>query len=178
MSPIFSRRSKRGGGYSTAELVVYVGLVTLLVAAIVQTAVTTATSHRRSRAFLDMNSAAVTAFSRFSRDVRRATAVDVPNSTLDASSGKLALLMRRDDGTNDSTTFYLEDATVKVSENGSYVGDLSPDGLDVSNLTFRRFAAGSTTAVRIEMTLAPSASTSVPALNFYSTYVLRGSYID
>jgi len=174
MLPIFNKQK----GNTLTEMLVYTGLVTLLLLVIIQTAFAISKTSKRSRSFLDINSAAVSAFSRFSRDIRRATSIDTVQSTLGASSGKIVLNMKKSDGTNDVLTFYLSDAKVKISQNGAYVGDITPDNLAVSNLTFRKFSVASTTAIRVEMTLAPEASTTVPALNFYGTYVLRGSYIQ
>jgi hypothetical protein len=136
------------------------------------------TSHKRAREYLDINSAAISAFSRFSRDVRRATSIDLADSTLGASSGRLTLLMRKPDGTYDRTTFYLSGEQVRINQNGVYEGDITQSNLAVSNLTFRRFLIATTTAMRIEMTIAPDASSTVPALNFYGTYVMRGSYLQ
>jgi hypothetical protein len=172
------RRRCNNRGFTLAETIVYAALTALLVLVIVQTSFALSTDARRSRAFLDLNSAAISGFSRFSRDIRRASSVDTLNSTLGASSGKLALLMKNDDGTSDAITFYLSDGKVKVDQNGVYEGDITPDSLEVSNLTFREFSVSTVTAVRVEMTLAPDASTTVPALNFYGTYVLRGSYTE
>lgn len=172
MLPIY----KKNKGETLVEMLVYVGLATLLLLVIIQTALSISKTSKRSRSFSDINSAAVSAFSRFSRDIRRATSIDTVQSTLGASSGKLALNMRKSDGTSDSLIFYLSDAKVKINQNGVYMGDITQDNLAVSNLTFRKFSVASTTAIRVEMTLAPEASTTVPALNFYGTYVLRGSY--
>jgi type II secretory pathway pseudopilin PulG len=177
MSRIF-KKPQGSRGYTLAEMIVYVGLVALLLLVIAGTSMTMATAHRRSRAYLDLNSAAISAFSRFSRDIRRATSVDTLNSTLGASSGKLVLNMKKSDGTNDTTTFYLSDTKVKIDVNGTYSGDITQDNLAVSNLTFRKFSIATTTAIRVEMTLAPDASTTVPAINFYGTYVMRGSYVE
>ncbi|MDO8579245.1 MAG: prepilin-type N-terminal cleavage/methylation domain-containing protein [bacterium] len=163
-------------GYTLVEMLISIGLVALLLLVIIETSLSVAKSHERARDFLEVNSTAIGAFSRFSRDIRRATSVDVVNSTLGASQGKLVLNMKKDDGSNDVTTFYLAEERVKEEYNGTIVGDLTPGAMNVSNLTFRLFTVSSTTAMRIEMTVAPSASSTVPAVNFYSTYVLRGSY--
>jgi type II secretory pathway pseudopilin PulG len=176
MSLISSPSPERG--FTLVEVIVYSALVAMLLLVIVQMAFAISGSSKRSSAYLDVNSTAIAAFGRFSRDIRRATDVDSVESTLDASSGKLVLEMKRDDGTDDVTTMYLEDEKVKESFNGSYVGDLTPEDMAVSNLTFRVFRAATTTAVRIEMTVAPQDDSGVPALNFYGTYVLRGSYIE
>jgi type II secretory pathway pseudopilin PulG len=166
-------------GETLAEILIYVGLVSLLFLVILESSFAIARTSKRSRSYLDINSAAVSAFSRFSRDIRRATSIDTVQSTLGASSGKLVLNLRNTDGSNSTLTFYLSnDAKVKVAENGVDSGDITQDNMAVSNLTFRKFSVASTTAVRVEMTLAPDASTTVPALNFYGTYVLRGSYIQ
>ena len=168
----------RSGGYTLVETVVYVGLVAVVLLAIVGTSYSISTSHKRAREYLDINSAAISAFSRFSRDIRRANTIDLPDSTLGASSGRLTLMMRKQDGSYDRTTFYLNADQVKVNQNGVYEGDVTQANMTVSNLTFRRFLIGTTTAMRIEMTIAPSASSTVPALNFYGTYVMRGSYLQ
>lgn len=159
-------------------MLVYIGLMALILLIVIQSALAISKTSKRSRSFLDINAAAVSAFSRFSRDIRRATSIDTVQSTLGASSGKLVLNLRQTNGTNSTLTFYLSEAKVKIAENGAYTGDITEDNMTVSNLTFRKFSVASTTAVRIEMTLAPDASTTVPALNFYGTYVLRGSYVQ
>lgn len=169
--------SGTGGGYTLVEMVISIGLIALLLIVIVETAITIARSHERSGNYLEINSAAVGAFSRFSRDIRRATSIDVVNSILGASDGKIVLKMKKDDGTDDTTVFYLAENRVKEIYNGTDRGDITPTAVDISNLTFRLFTSASTTAVRVEMTASPIASSTVPAINLYGTYVLRGSYI-
>lgn len=170
--------SRISRAFTLVEVVVYASLVALLLLVIVEMTMSIASSSKKSGTYLDVNSAAVAAFGRFSRDIRRATAVDDIASTLDASSGRIVLQMKRTDGSNDVTSLYLDGGVVKENLNGSYVGDLTPDGIEVSNLTFRLFRVASTTAVRVEMTVAPEEKSEVPAINFYGTYVLRGSYIQ
>ena len=170
--------SRTSRGYTLAELVVYVGLVALLLSVVIATSFSMAGVYKRSRAYLDINSAAITAFSKFSRDIRRATSIDAVNSVLGTPTGKLVLLMKKADGTNDSATYYLSQSRVKLDENGVTIGDVTQKNMAISNLTFKKFGSATTTAIRVEMTLAPAASSSVPALNFYGTYVLRGSYVQ
>jgi len=171
---MMTRKTNRG--FTLAETIVSVGLVSLLLLVTIQASLTVSSVHKRSRTYLDINSSAVNAFSRFSRDIRRATSVNAVESTLGASNGKLVLNLRQSDGSYATQTFSLASGTVQSFYNGAYTGDLTPASIEVSNLTFRRFLTGSTTAMRVEMTVAPEASSSVPALNFYGTYVLRGSY--
>lgn len=161
-----------------AEMIVYIAILSVLFIALVSMMGHISTIERRAGTFLDINSAAVTAFSRFSRDIRRATSLDTTNSTLNATPGRLELLMKKSDGTNDRVTFYLSGGVIKTDQNGVFAGNITQDSMEVSNLTFRNFSTASSTAVRVEMTVAPSASSSVPALNFYGTYVLRGSYVE
>lgn len=163
-------------GFTLAETIVSVGLVAMLLLVTIQTSLTVVSIHRKSRTYLDVNSSAVNAFSRFSRDIRRSSTVDAVQSTLGASDGKLVLNLKQSDGSYGTQTFSLLNGTVQSFYNGIYNGDLTPANMDISNLTFRRFLTGSTTAIRIEMTVAPDASSTIPALNFYGTYVLRGSY--
>jgi Tfp pilus assembly protein FimT len=165
------------GGYTLAELVVYVALVALLLGVIISTALSMSAVYKRSRTYLDINSAAITAFSKFSRDIRRASSIDTINSSFGSPTGKLILFMKKSDGTNDSVSYYVSNGKVETDANGVFSGDVTQANMTVSNLTFKKFINASSTAIRVEMTLAPSASTSVPALNFYSTYVLRGSYV-
>ncbi|MFA6095755.1 MAG: hypothetical protein WC767_02830 [Candidatus Paceibacterota bacterium] len=171
-----SIRSRTSSAFTLAEIVVSVGLTALLLLVMVETGLAVGSIRERSRTYLDINSSAVNAFSRFSRDIRRATSVDAVQSTLGASDGKLVLNLRQPDGSYNTQTFALSGGTVQSFYNGVYNGDLTPVSMEISNLTFRRFLTGSTTAMRVEMTVAPGASSSIPALNFYGTYVLRGSY--
>ena len=169
---------RRFNGFTLPEILVSISIATVLLLVIVETAILLANNHERSRTYLNINSTAVSAFSRFSRDIRRASSVDSVNSTLGASSGKLVLNMRKDDGTNDVTTFMLSNDKVVETYNGATVGDLTEADIAVSNLTFRLFKAATTTAVRVEMTIGPAATSSISDLNFYGTYVLRGSYTE
>lgn len=171
-------RASKSRGFTLAETVVYAGLLAFLLVVIVQSAIAVAGAYDRSSTYLDINATAMTAFSRFSRDIRRATGVDLVASTLGASPGRLSLQMKREDGSNDTVDLYLSGDKIRAEDNGVLVGDLTPENMDVSNLTFRIFTAASTTAVRIEMTVAPDNMPTVPAVNFYGTYVLRGSYVE
>jgi prepilin-type N-terminal cleavage/methylation domain-containing protein len=169
---------KNARGYTLIEMLVSVGLVALLILVIIDSALLIAKTHKKAKDYLEVNGAAVGVFSRFSRDIRRATSIDTVNSTLGASGGRIVLNMLKDDGTTDVTTFYLEDGRVREKLNSTVIGDITPNALNVSNLTFRLFQASTTKAVRVEMTVSPEASSTVPATNFYSTYVLRGSFIE
>lgn len=173
MSRTFNNRR----GYTLVELIVYVALVAMLLLVIISTALSMANVYKRSRTYLDINSAGITAFSKFSRDIRRASSIDATDSIFGVSAGRLVLLMKKSDGTNDSVAYYLSNGRVELDENGVYTGSVTQGDVAVSGLTFKKFANASTSAVRIEMTMAPRASTSIPALNFYGTYVLRGSYV-
>ncbi len=176
---IFPLRKNRDGGYTLTEMLITIGLMTMLLLLIVDTSLSIARSHKRAQKYLEMNASAMGAFSRFSRDIRRASSVDTVNSTLGASSGKLVLNMKKSDGTNDVTTFYLDGDRVKEVYNGVARGDITPGPVNVSNLTFRLFEDATTTAVRVEFTVAPDdINLDIPAVNFYSTYVLRGSYTN
>lgn len=174
----FRLRRDSDKGFTLVEMAIYVVLASLMFLLIMQIAFSISDSHERTRTYLDMNSTVMAAFSKFSRDIKRATSVDEIASTLGGSSGKLVLKMKRDDGTDDVTTIYLSDDKVKVEENGEYLGDLTKSTMNISNLTFRLFEVSTTTAVRVEMTVGPKASSTVEAINFYGTYVLRGSYVE
>lgn len=170
--------SRISRAFTLIEVVVYASLVACILLIIVEMTISIAGLSKRSGAYLDVNSTVVAAFGGFSREIRRATAVDEIASVLGASSGRIVLQMKKEDGSNDLTALYLEEGRVKKDVNASYVGDLTPDSIEVSNLTFRLFRLASTTAIRVEMTVAPQEESGVSAVNFYGTYVLRGSYVQ
>lgn len=172
------RIRKHKEGFTIAETIVYVSLVSFLLLLIMETSYSIARRQKESTAHFNINAAAMTAFSRFSRDAKRATGINLVRSTLGASPGNLVLQMKKPDGTNDEVSFYLSDDKVKTAFNGAYLGDLTPNDVVVSNLTFRPFTMASSSAVRVEMTVGSQDVSSVPALNFYGTYVLRGSYLE
>jgi type II secretory pathway component PulJ len=166
--------------FTLAETLVYIALLVSILFLIIDVSVFMSRRSTIAKAHFDVNSAAMTAFSRFSRDIKRATFVDLVGSTINASPGRLVLQLRKPDGSHDDIEFYLEDDKVKTSFNGTVLGDLTPDSVTISNLTFRLFLPPSpnTIAVRVEMTVAPDDVSLVPAINFYGTYVLRGSYLE
>jgi hypothetical protein len=159
-------------------MVVYATLVALLITLLVDTSLSVAKMQKESFVYFNLNSAAMTAFSRFSRDIKRAASIDLVRSIINTHPGKLILQIRKPDGTYDETSFYMRGDVVATDFNGAYLGDLTPDGIVVSNLTFKPFDTASSSAVRVEMTVRPRDTSLIAALNFYGTYTLRGSYIE
>ncbi|MFA6158688.1 MAG: prepilin-type N-terminal cleavage/methylation domain-containing protein [Candidatus Paceibacterota bacterium] len=164
-------------GFTLVETLIYTALVALLLLVIVQMVLSSAASYRHSNAYLDINSAALSAFGAFSRDIRQAVSVDATSSALDMASGRLFLNTKDANGETGTVELYLNAGKVRVDQDGLYLGDLTPSNITVSNLTFRLLTAATTSAVRVEMTVAPRERAQVPALSFYGTYVLRASYI-
>lgn len=164
-------------GFSLVEAIVYIAVFSIIFLALVTTVLVVNRSYGEIRVERTIDSNALSAYDRLSREIRNASDVDQADSLFNSSPGTLALfigsgaeqIIRR---------FYLSDGAMAVSDNGVFQGHLTAKEASTTSLVFRLIAATSTKAVRIEMNISPiSTTTSTTAdTKFYGTFVLRSTY--
>lgn len=158
-------------GFSLLEMLVYVTILSITAVVVVNTLLVLANSYGTLRVSQRINSSAMAALERMSRDIRSGESVDTLNSTFDVHPGRLTLQAGAT-----TTEFYLDGDVLKVRENGVDVGSLTTKDTTVSSLIFRYVFIGASKAIRVELTLTDSRKEISKTENFYSFVVLRGTY--
>jgi type II secretory pathway pseudopilin PulG len=162
---------KHTKGFSLVEMVVYVSILAVVFVIVVNTLLIVSRSYSSIKISLDINNSATVSMERIISEIRKANSVNLVQSTFDSNPGRLVLNTVDNVGLPLIVDFYLEDDTLKLKEGGLFSGDLT-DGVDVTNLVFRRISNDTSEAVKIEMELSNGSKNKV----FYNTAVLRGSY--
>lgn len=163
-------------GVTLIESLFYVGILGLLVAATISTLVALNTSYENIKSASSIESAAQTALDRMVREIRSATSVDIGNSTLNASPGRLTLQTTDAGGAAATVEFLVSSSTIRVRENGVDVGPLTSSAVRASSVIFRHVVTPLSEAVRVELVLESGQGDSAKSKNFYATAVLRNSY--
>lgn len=159
-------------GFSLVEMVIYIAILVMMLAIIIQVLLSIMGSNRIVRAVRNIETSAVTALSRMGREVRRAESIDLVSSTLGTHPGVLSL-DGESDGVAYSVDFYLADGRLRLKENEVDVGALTQASSTVTNLVFSRFSATDTEGVKIQMTIESGTSTAYRIETFYSSILLR-----
>ncbi len=153
-------------------MVIYVSLLSILLAVVVEMSLVVAKSYRTIKAARFMENTAVASFERMTREVRLSQNIVSASSTLGSHPGVLFLTT----GPASTTEFYLESGVLKLKEDGVYQGPLSATGTSITNLVFRVATNTRSSAVKIEMTIEGSSGNVTRTKNFSGTAVTRGSY--
>ncbi len=157
-------------GYTLIEILVYASLLALMIALIANSAASLMQIVRDAKGERELRASAEAVLERIAREVRFAEAVDVGASTLDTHPGVLALTTIDPFSENPQTvTFSFNGGRVTVQKGAGPIDYLTSNGVNVSNLVFRRIANGAASeSVKTELT--------IDGKNFYTTTVLRRSY--
>ena len=163
----FMKDGNRKKGLSLVEMLFYVAMMVLLLDVLVRMSAAMLGAYRDIKVSKNIESAAVSAMERMTRDIRNASA-----STATSSSAEITLT---ESSAPTSVRFYVSSSTLRVDENASYAGPLTPAGVAVSSLVFRNIATAKSQGVKIEMTLSETLGAISHTRNFYDTVELRGS---
>ena len=166
-------RNKKSG-YTLVEMVIYMTIMSVVFLLIVNTVLTFTKSYKDIYVLRIVDGSAVDSMERISRDIRGASSVDVPNSTLGSSPGVLTIVSSNN-GISTTTKYYLDSGVLKMDINGAYYGPLTGRGVSVSNLVFTKLDSGISTAIKIDMTAVGSFGTAVKTKNYHTTVLLKYS---
>ncbi len=163
-------------GFSLVEVIVYVGLFTLLSVLAMNALFQTVNAFNNLRISRDINDSSVTVMERLTRDIKSARSIDLANSTFNASPGRLTLETLNASGTPMTVEYFVSDNILFVRENGVLAGSLMSAGTRVDALIFRYITSGATLGVKTELHIYSSRGVVSDVDHFYNTSVLRGSY--
>ncbi len=161
------------GGFTLIESIVYIAVLVMTLLVVVFAVAGIGKSYARVRSHQILGRAAAFSLERLSREIRFASSVDTVQSSFGVSPGIVVLSF-----TNPARTLkvYAENGTLKMDEDGVYIGDLTSSKVYVSSFIVRRFQTGESEGIRIETTLQASDGKATTTESFYTTAVMRGSY--
>lgn len=172
----FYKKSFTKRGFSLVEMLIYIFILTIILAVVTNSIYSLSKSYRSIRSADTLESSAMSSLDRIVREIHDATSVDSTLSTLGTSPGVLMLNTTDDLGATTTVKFSVSSQAIRVAEAGVDVGPLTDSSTRVTSLIFRLITTSQSKAVKVEMTIESGTSTSYKTKNFYSTAVLRGSY--
>ncbi len=161
-------------GYSLVEMVIYIAILSFIALIVIEMLLSLTTSYRLVTALRVTEQSGIDSMERMTRDIRQAASVDTGNSTLGTSPGVLTLQSNLNGVLSTTTKFYVQSGVLKVDVNGSYVGPLSLSSTQVTGLTFHYLDEGTSTAVKIDLTISAAVGTTTRVKNYHNTIILRG----
>jgi prepilin-type N-terminal cleavage/methylation domain-containing protein len=159
-------------GFTLTEMLIYVAILSMLMVVVISTLVTMTRSYNTLKVSKQLNHAAVASMERMTREIRSAQSIVTAQSTFDGHPGRLYLQI----ASATTTEFFVDGGVLKLNQNGSYVGPLTSNEVQVTGLVFNRITTANSEAVRINLTLESTAGDKTKTETFYGTAVMRGSY--
>lgn len=162
-------------GYSLVEAVIYISILTVFVLLVFSGAIFIGQSYRRVKATAAVERSALSTLDRIVREVQLATRVNVAQSVIGSSPGRLVLEKSDGSGGQMIVEFFVLGTTLRLKEAGVDVGPITEPKVEVETLFFRLSSTTISTIVKIEMTLKRTIGTESKTQNFFTSAVLRNS---
>ncbi len=174
----FKKRHKSVKAMTLIETLIYMSLLIILLAAIINSILVLTTHYRAVRSTREIEDTGIAILDRMTRDIRSADDVLTDSSVFNVSPGTLSVISRDvATGLSTTTVFYVSNGRLVVTENGVYLGPLSKLGVEIVGFTVRLVDTANADAIKIELSMqSDNAAPYIVAKNFYSTVVMRGTY--
>jgi len=177
MSKIFSSKREKFRGVSLIETIVYISILIMIVSVIVGALSFTTRSYRRIQSAEIIESTAVISLDRMNREIRDASGIDTTQSVFNTSPGILMLNTTDENDVATTVKFFVAEGVIRVVEGGVDIGPISRNMARVTTLLFQSITNSQSKAIKIKMTVEVGQGESYLSKSFYSTVVLRGSYL-
>ena len=164
---------KTKSGHSLVEMLIYVGILSIVSILVVSTLLSFTKSYRDLGALRIVEHSGINSMERMIRDITNTTVVDVANSSFDTNPGVLTIIATAN-SVSTTTKFYVENNILKVNVNGIYSGPLSLSNASISNLVFKQLDSGISKAIKIDMTIQGVVGGIIKTRSFHSTVILTG----
>jgi len=168
-----SRCTQQTKGFTLVEMVVYIGILALILAGVVNMVLAVGSTFGELHTARQLNRSARVALEVFVREVRDADSVNSGASVFDTNPSQVALIRPI---SGESPRIYVEGGTLKLDRGGTYVGDLTLPGVSVDSFVISSVPTSNPNALRLQMTLSSSAGKATKTETFYATAVTRGLY--
>ncbi|MBI5077862.1 MAG: hypothetical protein HZB11_00645 [Candidatus Yonathbacteria bacterium] len=170
------KRNNIKRGFTLVEMIIYIGFFAMLSIIAVNGTIVAMKSFYALRLTQSVNESATVALERMSREIRNAYDIDTTNSTFSTSTGRLTLKTKDDLGANTTVEFYVDGANqLNMKVGGVDNGPIVTKTVTLTNLIFRSISTTNSKAIKVDMTLKDSRTTSGQTSKFYDTIILRGS---
>jgi prepilin-type N-terminal cleavage/methylation domain-containing protein len=164
-------------GFTLVESLIYIVIFAVISIALVESVIYTNRTYLAIRSTHSLENSAITSFEKMSRDIRNAYSVIVASSTLGVSPGVLSIKSKDGNGIIHDIQYYLDSQKMlRVKDNGVDVGKLTASTTPVSNLVFTQITTNNSTAIKVDMSIQIFKNNATTTEQFWSTYILRGSY--
>ncbi|MDO8589763.1 MAG: type II secretion system protein [bacterium] len=160
-------------GFSLVEMLIYISILVLMLAVIMNVIVSMTGAERVIKALRNIENSATVGLERVVRETRQAENINVASSILGSDPGTLVLNGTDALGNPRVVEFYLSSGKLLLKENGVEVGALTQEDAQVSGLIFYLFSASDVEGVRTEMTIESGTSTYYRSEKFYASALLR-----
>ncbi|MGM0482425.1 MAG: type II secretion system protein [Patescibacteria group bacterium] len=166
---------KKNKGFSLVEVLVYMGILTMVIAILVGSLTVMAKAQEKIAAGRAVERSASVALDRVLREVRLSDSVDKNGSLFDDPES--ALVLNREEESGDVTvTFYVSANGHLHVEKGGVDERLTHKKTDIQEFRVIEVDAGEGSAFRVELSIECPYNDGKIEQTFYSTAILRGSY--
>jgi type II secretory pathway pseudopilin PulG len=162
-------------GFSLVEMIMYIGILSIITTAIVLIATTLLGTFSQLKAYEDITRSSTLTLERISRELRRAESVDIAGSTLHSNPGSLVLHTTTLAGVPSTVTIYVSGGRVMIQENSDTPSPLTSLGVVISTITFTHTIGTNTEGVLIELTAEKITGGTTVVKQFRTFVVLDGS---
>lgn len=170
-------KNKKNSGTSLPELLVYVAILALILVTLINMILAIGKSYGRLKSSRAIEAVGEVALEQMVREIRKASAVN-GSSILETSPGKLVLDTTDDAGNSATVEFSLIGEAIYQRFNGGAYNPLTASSTAITSLIFRSLANGRTKAARVETAAQSGEGVAFRSEKFYTTAVLRGSYLN
>lgn len=160
-------------GFSLIEMLIYMSIMVLMLAVIMNIVISIIRSGRIIGALRSIEDSAVTSAEHLTRELRQTESINTGLSVLDSNPGRLVLEGKDSLGVPRTVEFYLSGGQLFYKENGVDIGALSQSDAQVSNLIFRRFAGSNSEGAKIELTIESGVGEYHRLRHYYFSALLR-----
>jgi len=163
-------------GFSIIETMVYVALFSALSIVVVESIMNMTSAFGTLRMYRDINDTAIHAMERVTREIKWAGTVDVGQSVFASSSSGIFLNSTDSAGNPKTVEIVAENGDLRILENGVDTGSLVSGNTEVNAFVLYYITAGSTSIIKIELTLSNVLGREEVEKIFYNSAILRDSY--
>lgn len=184
MKSVVIRKNQRAG-FTLVEMLVYVGIVTVVLFLAVTFLIQLMRSYTRFRVEREISTNAREATNHMIREIKSAQKAYVPTSALGSHPGQLTLETRLNVPADETTAFidfYVDNGQLFIKREGQNPQPILSDRVEATNLVFRRFDPPGSIgeAVQVELTIGYRGNTSrfefQAEKQLTSSASLRGQY--
>jgi Tfp pilus assembly protein PilW len=166
-------RQPRASGFSLIEMITYVAVLTIILLLVINMVMSLKGSYRQLIVLRALDRSAYNSLERMTRDIRNAVSVNNAQSAFGSSPGVL-VVNQNIAGTSTPIRFYVQNGTLRLDVNGTFIGPLTVKNTAITSLMFSQMT-GTSTAIKIDMTITASSGPIILTKPYRTTVILKGS---